>query len=122
MRRMRKRYEEFGYNGLFDQRRRKRIYLRVPMETAERVLALYRDTYFDLGCAALSREAGRRARDRNQLHVGEAGVARSRLVARRKKRGSHRRQGPGGRSRVCCCTSMAASIAGFPTTATTISL
>ena len=48
MRRMRQQYEEYGYNGLFDQRRRKRRYLRVPMETAERVLALYRDTYFDL--------------------------------------------------------------------------
>jgi len=49
LRRMRKQCEEFGYNGLFDQRRRKRTYLRVPMETVECVLALYRDTYFDLG-------------------------------------------------------------------------
>ena len=40
MRRMRQQYVEFGYNGLFDQRRRKREYLREPMETAERVLAL----------------------------------------------------------------------------------
>src|SRR4051812_15731991 len=47
MRRMRERYQEFGYDGLFDQRHRKRT-LRVPMETAERVLALYRETYFDL--------------------------------------------------------------------------
>lgn len=39
MRRMRQQYEEFGYNGLFDQRRRNREYLRVPMQTAERVLA-----------------------------------------------------------------------------------
>src|SRR5437764_8580891 len=48
MRRMRERYQEFGYDGLFDQRRRKRSILRVPMEQAERVLALYRETYFDL--------------------------------------------------------------------------
>src|SRR5690242_1213737 len=48
MRRMRERYQEYGYDGLFDQRRRKRTTLRVPMETAERVLALYRDTHFDL--------------------------------------------------------------------------
>ncbi len=48
MRRMRERYQEFGYDGLFDQRRRKRTTLRVSMETAERVLALYRETYFDL--------------------------------------------------------------------------
>ena len=48
MRRMRERYQEFGYDGLFDQRRRKRSTLRVPMEQAEHVLALYRETYYDL--------------------------------------------------------------------------
>ncbi|HSP67761.1 MAG TPA: helix-turn-helix domain-containing protein [Bryobacteraceae bacterium] len=48
MQRMRQRYQEGGYNGLFDQRRGKRSIHRIPMETAERVLALYRDQYFDL--------------------------------------------------------------------------
>ncbi len=43
MQRMRQRYQEHGYTGLFDQRRGKRSIHRVPMETAERVLALYRD-------------------------------------------------------------------------------
>ena len=38
MRRMRERFQEFGYDGLFDQRRRKRTTLRVPMEIAEGVL------------------------------------------------------------------------------------
>jgi transposase len=47
-RRRRERYQEFGYDGLFDQRRRKRTTLRVPLEQAERVLALYQETYFDL--------------------------------------------------------------------------
>ena len=41
MRRIKKRYEEFGYNGLFDQRRGKRSVHRIPMKTAEKVLALY---------------------------------------------------------------------------------
>jgi len=40
---MRERYQEFGYDGLFDQRRRKRSILRVPMDQTERVLALYFD-------------------------------------------------------------------------------
>ena len=48
MRRMRERYQEFGYNGLFDQRRGKRSMHRVAMETAEEVLRLYREIYFDL--------------------------------------------------------------------------
>ncbi|MBV8830076.1 MAG: hypothetical protein JO108_12690 [Acidobacteriaceae bacterium] len=62
MRRIRERYEEHGYGGLFDQRRRKWSYMRVPMETAERVLALYRDTYFDLSVRHFTRSCGKRAR------------------------------------------------------------
>src|SRR4051794_25441783 len=47
MRRMKQRYEEFGYDGLFDHRRGKRSVDRVPMEAAERVLTLYQEKYFD---------------------------------------------------------------------------
>ena len=47
MRRIRDRYEEFGYTGLFDQRLGKRSTHRIPMETAEEVLRLYREVYFD---------------------------------------------------------------------------
>ena len=59
---MRERYQEFGYDGLFDQCRRKRSILRVPMEQSERVLALYRETHFDLNvkhfCEKLREEHG----------------------------------------------------------------
>ena len=48
MQRKREAYQKYGYNGLFDQRRGKRSAHRVPMETAERVLALYQERYFDL--------------------------------------------------------------------------
>src|ERR1017187_3235558 len=48
MRRWRKRYEEQGYKGLLDRRRRKPSSRRVPKEQAEEVLSLYRDKYFDL--------------------------------------------------------------------------
>ena len=48
MQRLRQRYQEFGYRGLFDQRRGKRSVHRIPMETAERVLELYQERYFDL--------------------------------------------------------------------------
>src|SRR5213595_1818104 len=45
MRRWRERYEEFGYDGLFDRRRGKQ---RVPMALVEQILGLYREKYFDL--------------------------------------------------------------------------
>ena len=40
MQRMRQRYQEGGYTGLFDHRRGQRSIHRVPMEKAEKVLAL----------------------------------------------------------------------------------
>src|ERR1700757_5213833 len=48
MRRWRERYEEFGFRGLFDRRRGQPSPKRVPMAVIERVLALYREKYFDL--------------------------------------------------------------------------
>jgi transposase len=61
MRRLRQRYQEFGYTGLFDQRRGRRSIHRIPMQTAELVLGLYRERYVRPECATFSREAGRRA-------------------------------------------------------------
>ena len=94
MRRMRERYQEFGYDGLFDQRRRKRTTLRVPMETAERVLALYRETYFDLSV----RHFQEKLREEHAIELSYTWVKQALqgagLVARRKKRGSHRRRRP----------------------------
>ena len=94
MRRMRERYQEYGYDGLFDQRRRKRTRLRVPMETAERVLALYRDTYFDLSV----RHFHEKLREEHAIELSYTWVKQALqgagLVARRKKRGSHRRRRP----------------------------
>ncbi len=48
MQRKRAGYQTYGYTGLFDQRRGKRSIHRVPMETAEKVLKLYQERYFDL--------------------------------------------------------------------------
>ena len=48
MRRWRQRYQEHGYDGLFDRRRGKPSPKRVPLERAEAVLQVYREKYFDL--------------------------------------------------------------------------
>ena len=47
MRRWKRRYEEHGYNGLFDHRWGRPSPRRVPLETVEQVLTLYREQYFD---------------------------------------------------------------------------
>ena len=62
MRRWYQRYQEFGYDGLFDRRLGRPSPKRVPVETVERMLGLYRDRYFDLNvrhfCEKLRQEHG----------------------------------------------------------------
>lgn len=45
LRRWRWRYEQYGYDGLFDRRKRRPSPRRVPMKKAEKVLRLYREEY-----------------------------------------------------------------------------
>lgn len=47
LRRMKQRYEEYGYDGLYDRRRRVPSPRKVALETAQKVLRLYREEYFD---------------------------------------------------------------------------
>ena len=47
LRRIKQRYEEFGFHSMFDKRVGKASSRRVPIETVEEVLRLYRDDYFD---------------------------------------------------------------------------
>ncbi len=48
MRRWRERLEQDGYDGLADRRKGMVSPKRVPLETCERVLGLFREKYFDL--------------------------------------------------------------------------
>ena len=45
MRRWRWRYEQYGYDGLYDRRKKRPSPKRVPMKEAEQVLRLYREKY-----------------------------------------------------------------------------
>jgi transposase len=94
MQRKHQAYVEYGYTGLFDQRRGKRSIHRVPMETAARVLALYRDQYFDLNV----RHFHEKLRENEGIQLSYSWVKQALqgagLVARRRKRGPHRRRRP----------------------------
>jgi hypothetical protein len=48
LRRLRWRYETYGYDGLIDRRRGRPSEKRVPVALVEQVLGLYREQYFDL--------------------------------------------------------------------------
>jgi transposase len=92
MRRLRQRYQEFGYTGLFDQRRGRRSIHRIPMQTAERVLGLYRERYFDLSV----RHFHEKLAEEHDLEISYSWVKQALqgagLVARGRKRGKHRRR------------------------------
>jgi transposase len=94
MRRWRERYEEFGYDGLFDRRRGKPSPKRVPMQTVERVLGLYRDKYFDFNVQHFHEKL----RSEHGLELSYTWVKQALqgagLVARGRKRGVHRQRRP----------------------------
>jgi transposase len=94
MQRKRQAYLEHGYNGLFDRRRGRNSYHRVPMETAERVLALYQEKYRDFNV----RHFHEKLREAEGIRLSYSWVKQALqgagLVARQKKRGPHRRRRP----------------------------
>jgi transposase len=47
MRRWKRRYEIYGYDGLYDRRKKRPSPKKVPLETVEKILRLYREKYFD---------------------------------------------------------------------------
>jgi len=94
MQRKRQAYQDHGYNGLFDQRRGKRSYHRVPLETVEQVLALYQQKYFDFNV----RHFHEKLREQEGIQLSYSWVKQALqgagLVARKRKRGTHRRRRP----------------------------
>src|SRR5215831_10052912 len=89
MRRIKQRYEEFGYDGLFDQRRGKRSIQRIRLEVAEQVLSLYQEKYFDFSVLHFHEKLQKE----HQLQLSYSWVKQALqgagLVARRRKRGTH---------------------------------
>jgi transposase len=47
MRRWRQRYEDYGYDGLYDRRHKRPSPRKEPLAMVEKVLRLYREKYFD---------------------------------------------------------------------------
>jgi hypothetical protein len=92
MQRKRQAYIDYGYNGLFDRRGGKNSYHRVPMATAERVMALYQEKYFDLSVKHFHEKlVEEHAIGLSYSWVKQA-LQGAGLVARQRKRGKHRRR------------------------------
>src|SRR5947209_12828171 len=94
MRRWRERLDEHGYSGLWDYRKRKPSPKRVPMQTVEQVLQLYREKYFDFNVQHFHEKL----RDEHGVELSyswvKTALQTAGLVKRRKKPGSHRKRRP----------------------------
>lgn len=94
MRRWRQRYEEYGYDGLYDRRLRRPSPQRVPLVTVEKVLRLYREQYFDFNVKHFTEKlAGEHAIHLSYTWVKTA-LQTAGLVAQAPKRGKHRKRRP----------------------------
>lgn len=92
MRRWRERYREFGYDGLFDRRLGRPSPQRVPVETVERILSLYRDQYYDFNVRHFHEKlVDEEGIDLSYTWVKTA-LQTAGLVAKSRKRGKHRRR------------------------------
>jgi transposase len=94
MRRWRERYQEHGYDGLYDYRKGQPSPKRIPVDRLEQVLQLYREQYYDFN-----------VRHFHEKLVEEHGIQLSYtwvklalqgagLVKKRSRRGTHRKRRP----------------------------
>jgi hypothetical protein len=86
--------EKFGYSGLADRRKGKASPQRISVATVEEVLRLYREEYYDLNI----RHFHEKLQDEHDIRLSYTWVQKALqgagLVAKRHKRGPHRRRRP----------------------------
>lgn len=94
MRRIRQRYEDYGYDGLYDRRKGKPSPKRVPLKTVEEVLALYREEYFDFNV----KHFHEKLKEKHGIDLSytwvKAALQGAGLVKKDRKRGTHRKRRP----------------------------
>jgi len=94
MRRWRWRYQQHGYDGLYDRRKGKPSPKRVPLETVEKVLQLYRQEYGDHNV----RHFHQKLRSEHGIGLSyswvKAALQGAGLVAKAKTRKTHRQRRP----------------------------
>lgn len=94
MRRWRERLETEGYAGLADRRKGKPSAQRIPLAQVEEVLRLYREVYYDLNL----RHFHEKLREEHAIRLSYTWVQKALqgagLVAKRRRRGPHRRRRP----------------------------
>jgi transposase len=94
MRRWRERYQEHGYGGLWDYRKRSPSPKRIKVEVLEQVLQLYREKYFDFNVQHFHEKLQEEHGIQQSYTWVKTALQEAGLVERRKRRGSHRKRRP----------------------------
>jgi transposase len=94
MRRWKQRYEEYGYDGLFDRRAKKPSSKKVPLATVEKVLRLYRERYFEFNV----RHFVEKLHSEHEVELSytwvKTALQGAGLVTKSRKLGKHRKKRP----------------------------
>ena len=88
------RWQKYGYEGLYDRRRQRPGPGRVPVETVEAVLRLYRERYFDFNVKHFVEKLHEEHGIRLSYTWVKTALQTAGLVARATKRGAHRKARP----------------------------
>ena len=94
MRRWRWRYQQHGYDGLYDRRKGKPSPKRVPLETVEKVLQLYRQEYADHNVRHFHQKLVQEHAIRLSYSWVKAALQGAGLVEKAKIRKAHRQRRP----------------------------
>ena len=94
MQRMKKNYEELGYDGLYDRRLGKPSPRRVPMETAQEVLRLYQEVYQGFNVKHFHEKLTEKHGIQLSYTWVKMALQGAGLVKKERKRGKHRKRRP----------------------------
>jgi transposase len=94
MRRWRERYQEGGYDGLYDRRKRRPSPKRIAMKTAEKVLQLYREKYFDFNVRHFHEKLAEEHGVQISYTWVKMALQGAGLVNKQRRRRTHRRRRP----------------------------
>ena len=115
MRRWRERLEEEGYSGLADRRKGKPSDKRVPLATAEKVLRLFQESYYDLNIRHFHEKLREEHAPALEALIGQP-LCKELGWLRGENGGASTAGGEsGGRCQACCCTLTAANTNGLGT-------
>jgi len=94
LRRWRERYQEYGYDGLYDRRKGGPSPKRVPLQTVEQVLGLYREQYHDFNVRHFHEKLVEQHGVQLSYTWVKLALQGAGLVRKAGRRGTHRRRRP----------------------------